>query len=268
MSAPASPASSPLSSVDDDLDPGDRQAHQRAPRPRCRRWRTPPARSGCAAAAARRARRAASAIQHRVAEARAAVPCPRSRKAESRAPGRSCAPSSVMASSRPRAPSRLARVTMNGASRCRAIEQPVEQLRSRRRPRSGSSSAAQRTRTAMAQAASTPPSAKTEPTERSMPPPMITKVMPSATMARNDALDRDVAQRCRRLPNDGKVSWRDDQRSRSARRAPLALDQRGDPLGAGRCPRRDRRSGAGDRRGHRGCVIGCSAPGRRRRRPG
>ncbi|SCF63080.1 hypothetical protein GA0115255_100752 [Streptomyces sp. Ncost-T6T-2b] len=38
-----------------------------------------------------------------------------------------------------------------------------------------------------AQAARTPPRAKTEPTERSMPPVMMTRVMPSATIARNDA---------------------------------------------------------------------------------
>jgi hypothetical protein len=37
-----------------------------------------------------------------------------------------------------------------------------------------------------AYAASTPPRAKTEPTERSMPSLMITKVMPSATIAKND----------------------------------------------------------------------------------
>lgn len=74
---------------------------------------------------------------------------------------------------------------MNGAMFPRAISSPLSRPIPPHTTR-GSSRAA-RNPYCEAQAAITPPRAKTDPTDRSMPPVMMTMVMPSATTARKDA---------------------------------------------------------------------------------
>jgi hypothetical protein len=71
---------------------------------------------------------------------------------------------------------------MNGASPDRAMSRPLTRPIS---PHTASgSSRATAEPYCEPQAASTPPRAKSEPTDRSIPPVMITNVMPSATTAR------------------------------------------------------------------------------------
>ncbi|CAO0827385.1 hypothetical protein SMICM17S_13216 [Streptomyces microflavus] len=76
-------------------------------------------------------------------------------------------------------------MTMKGAMFARAMRRPLTSPIAPQTTR-GTSRAARKPHWE-AQAARTPPRAKTEPTERSMPPVMMTSVMPRATIARNEA---------------------------------------------------------------------------------
>jgi hypothetical protein len=71
----------------------------------------------------------------------------------------------------------------------------------------------------LAQAARTPPSANTEPTDRSIPPPMITKVIPSATMI---SVEDWIAMplRLSNPRNDGKTTEETTRASTSTASAP------------------------------------------------
>jgi hypothetical protein len=73
---------------------------------------------------------------------------------------------------------------MNGASPVYAMTSP---LASPTAPHTSSGASSAGTSPYwLAQAATTPPSANTDPTDRSMPPVMMTNVIPSATTTRND----------------------------------------------------------------------------------
>ena len=115
-----------------------------------------------------------------------------------------------------------------------------------------------------AQAASTPPSAKTEPTDRSMPPVMMTKVMPSATTARKEAwiVTPRALSRCANVGKMNRGGDHDGQQDRE-RAVPLGQESAGAvPAGLPGCAA-GVFCGTGARAAVTGLVsfIGSAAPG-------
>ncbi|MDF9816856.1 hypothetical protein M2266_006169 [Streptomyces sp. SPB162] len=121
-----------------------------------------------------------------------------------------------------------------------------------------------------AQAASTPPSAKTEPTDRSIPPVMITSVIPRATIDRKDAWT--VTPRAlSRLAKESKTNEETRTTSSRTARTPWRWSSsaaRCRPAGRAVAARSSGGTKAGAEVAFTRAFIGIDAPGRHRRRRG
>lgn len=176
------------------------------------------------------------------------LPCPSQSNAEPGSTLYVVAPSLVKASKSPRANSSEASVTMNGAIFVRAMRSPLTNPIS---PQTTNGSRIATTRPYREPyAASTPPSAYTEPTDRSIPPEMITNVMPSAITARKE-LCKARSRRLSADPKRGKANHAAATPSTSTTAAPWRCR-----TAANAAPRSD--GGAAVV-----AIIACSVPGRR-----
>ncbi|GMA84843.1 hypothetical protein GCM10025868_00930 [Angustibacter aerolatus] len=127
-------------------------------------------------------------------------------------------PSCVMRKTRPRTPVSPASVTMNGGSRSHEMTTPCTRPTSAAAPSPAPIAAQEPYRAADAERMTA--SAYVDPTDRSMPPLMITNVMPAAMMPMNDAA-RATLRRLSAEPNDGTVTTPSTTTSSSTATAPL-----------------------------------------------